>query len=149
MHELQSLVYVSTASHPLSDDEISHLLERARARNAQEQVTGVLLYSYGNFMQYLEGPRTGIARVYEHILADRLHHGIIELVREPIRAREFADWTMAFRSISAFGLSSPGKFDEQFLARIDPAAASPSVTHSLLLKFWNKGRLQPQTSEIS
>ena len=141
MNDLQALVYVSTAAHHLSEAEIGHLLDRARERNAKAQVTGVLLYSHGNFMQYLEGPRAGVASVYEHIVADRLHHGIIELVREPIAAREFSDWTMAFRSISAFGLSSPDKFDDLFLAKIDPAAAAPSVTHSLLLKFWNKGAM--------
>ncbi len=149
MNELQALVYVSTAAHHLSEAEIRHLLDRARERNAKEQVTGVLLYSHGNFMQYLEGPRAGVARIYEHILADRLHHGIIELVREPIAAREFSDWTMAFRSISAFGMSSPDKFDDLFIAKIDPAAAPPSMTHSLLLKFWNKGRLETRCSAIS
>ena len=149
MNDLQSLVYVSTASHHLSEAEISHLLDRARARNAHEQVTGVLLYSHGNFMQYLEGPRAGMARVYEHIVADRLHHGIIELVREPIAAREFSDWTMAFRSISAFGLSSPDKFDDLFIAKIGPAAAAPSVTHSLLLKFWNKGAIPAKAAPLA
>ncbi len=149
MNELHALVYVSTAAHHLSEAEIGHLLDRARQRNATEQVTGVLLYSHGNFMQYLEGPRAGVARIYEHIVADRLHHGIIELVREPIAVREFSDWTMAFRSISAFGLSSPDKFDDLFIAKIDPAAAAPSVTHSLLLKFWNKGRLETRCSAIS
>ena len=141
MNDLQALVYVSTAAHHLSETEIGHLLDRARERNAKEQVTGVLLYSHGNFMQYLEGPRAGVAHVYEHIMADRLHHGIIELVREPIAAREFSDWTMAFRSISAFGLSSPDRFDYLFIAKIDAAAAVPSLTHSLLLKFWNKGAI--------
>jgi len=150
MNDLHALVYVSTASHHLSEAEINHLLDQARARNATEQVTGVLLYSHGNFMQYLEGPRTGVDRVYEHIVADRLHHGIIELVREPIPEREFSDWTMAFRSISAFGMSSPDKFDELFIAKIvEPAAAAPSVTHSLLLKFWHKGRLETRCSAIS
>jgi hypothetical protein len=142
MNDLQALVYVSTASHHLSEAEISHLLDRARERNAKEQVTGVLLYSHGNFMQYLEGPCAGVARVYEHIVADGLHHGIIELVREPIPTREFSDWTMAFRSISAFGMSSPDTFDKLFIAKIDPAVAARSMTHSLLLKFWNKGRLE-------
>jgi hypothetical protein len=59
----------------------------------------------------------------------------------PLQVREFSDWTMAFRSISAFGLSSPDKFDDLFIAKIDPAAVAPSVTHSLLLKFWNKGAI--------
>jgi hypothetical protein len=100
-------------------------------------------------MQYLEGPRAGMARVYEHIVADRLHSGTIELVREPIPARELSDWTMAFRSISAFGISRPISFDDLAIAKIDPAAVASSVTHRLLLKFWNKGRLQTPCGAIS
>ena len=139
MSDLHALVYVSSASHRVTAPEINHLLERARARNAQEHVTGVLLYSHGNFMQYLEGPAAGMAKVYEAIRADKLHHGIIELLREPIVSREFADWSMAFRSVSAFGMSSPEKFDSAFIPMVDPAVAAPSLTHSLLWKFWNKG----------
>jgi hypothetical protein len=140
MAELHALVYVSTASHPLSQAEINHLLERARARNAQQQVTGVLLYSHGNFMQYLEGPAAGMAIVYQAIRADRLHHGIIELLREPIAEREFADWSMAFRSVSAFGVSNPVSFDSLFIPKIDPAVSAATGTHRLLWKFWNKGQ---------
>lgn len=139
MIDLQSLVYVSTAVRPLSRPEIDHLLERARARNKQEGVTGVLLYSHGNFMQYLEGPACGLAKVYEVIVADRQHRGIIELVREPIQSREFADWSMAFRSISAFGLSNPVELDAMFSAVRVPARSTPSVGYTLLSKFWNKG----------
>ena len=139
MSDLQALLYVSTAAHRLCPEELNHLLERAQARNAREQVTGVLLYSHGNFMQYLEGSAAGIATVYEAIKADRLHHGIIELMHEPIATREFAEWTMAFRSVSAFGMSSPEKFDQLFVPKIDPTVAAPSGTHRLLWKFWNKG----------
>ena len=39
--------------------------------------------------------------------------------------------------------------DDLFIAKIDPAVAVPSVTHSLLLKFWNKGRVQTPCSAIS
>ncbi len=85
-------------------------------------------------------PRAGVARVYEHIVADRLHHGIIELVREPIAAREFSDWTMAFRSISAFGLSSPDKFDDLFLAKIDPGSCRPFGDAQLAVEVLEQGR---------
>jgi len=138
--DLHALLYVSSAAHLLAPAEIEHLLDRARARNVREQVTGVLLYSHGNFMQYIEGPAAGIATVYQAIKADRLHHGIIELMREPIAEREFADWTMAFRSVSAFGMSSPETFDRLFVPMIDPAVAKPTGMRRLLWQFWNKGR---------
>jgi hypothetical protein len=140
MLDLHALVYVSSATHLLSMPELNHLLERARARNAREGVTGVLLYSHGNFMQYLEGPASGMSKIYEIIKADPLHRGIIELLREPIRTREFADWSMAFRSISAFGMSSPEELEAVFFAKHDPSAGPVSASHTLLAKFWNKGK---------
>ena len=43
MPDLYSLVYVSTAARVLSMDDIGRLLDKARQRNLDEGVTGVLL----------------------------------------------------------------------------------------------------------
>ncbi len=139
MTDLHALVYVSTATRSLSTAELSHLLERARARNASEGVTGVLLYSHGNFMQYLEGPAAGMSKVYEIIKADGQHHGIIELLREPIQSREFSEWSMAFRNISAFGTASPPEIGVVFSEARSTGSRPASAGHILLSKFWNKG----------
>ena len=45
MADLYSLVYVSTATRLLAMDDIDRLLEKARQRNLDQDVTGVLLYS--------------------------------------------------------------------------------------------------------
>jgi hypothetical protein len=137
--DLEALVYVSTATHRLSAAEIDHLLERARARNLQEGVTGVLLYSHGNFMQYLEGSASAMTKIFDIIKADPLHRNIIELLHEPIQSRAFGEWSMAFRSISAFGVSTPPQLDAVFSAQQSPAVRSSSTSHKLLWNFWNKG----------
>jgi hypothetical protein len=139
--DLSALVYVSKASRPLTEVDLSHLLDRARTRNAQEEVTGVLLYSHGNFIQYLEGSHSAIERVYTVIKADPQHHGIIELMREPIQSREFSHWSMAFRNIRAFGLASPPEIDEIFEAAGSAGIRPASVAQVFLSKFWNKGSL--------
>ena len=54
--DLDSLVYVSSAVKLLRPEEIEYLLTRARERNEEYGITGVLLYIGGNFMQYIEGP---------------------------------------------------------------------------------------------
>jgi len=136
MQELQSLVYVSTAVRPLSRTEFDQLLERARARNLQESITGVLLYSHGNFMQCLEGPAANVQKLYASIKADSMHRGVTLLLNSPIRSREFADWAMAFRSICAFGVSNPVELDAEFSAR---PRQPRGPAHALLSKFWNKG----------
>jgi len=139
MTELHALVYVSVATRALSAEELEHLLDRARVRNTQEGVTGVLLYSYGNFIQYLEGPASGIERVYAVIKSDHQHHGIIELMREPIHSREFSSWSMAFRNISAYGMASPPEIDMVFETAGSVGVRSASAGHLYLSKFWNKG----------
>jgi hypothetical protein len=140
--DLQALVYVSTASHLLSAVEIDHLLQRARQRNAQQRVTGVLLYDEGNFIQYLEGPSVGISTVYDFILRDTLHGGIIEIVREPIQAREFEEWLMAFRTTNALGMTRVNEEDSRLTERLTPNGSPVSAQRILLLQFWNKEKLR-------
>lgn len=137
---LTSLVYVSSAAHSLTLAEIDHLLMRARARNVEQGVTGVLLYNSGNFMQYLEGPPTGIDTVYTHIVRDPLHSGIIEIIREPITTREFGEWSMAFRSNHLVGVSEPYERDAALLQRIVDAASGGSPARALLGGFWLRSR---------
>jgi hypothetical protein len=151
MPDLYSLVYVSTAARMLSMEDISRLLEKAQQRNLDEGVTGVLLYSDGNFMQCIEGPAQGLARVYECIKFDSLHFGMIDLVREPIEVRDFPEWSMAFRVAGAMGASSPTQQDELLSQRLSLSGVPISLSRGLLAKFWSRGRnsVVPNLIELS
>jgi hypothetical protein len=137
---LSAIVYVSTAARPLSHDELKHLQIRAQQRNLQESVTGVLLYSGGTFMQYLEGPPTGLARVYDIIKTDPTHYGVIDLVREPIAQRGFPEWSMAFRVIGPTGRASDTPQAEVLTHRLGSPEGPLSAGRKQLLKFWSRGR---------
>jgi Sensors of blue-light using FAD len=139
-HDLHALVYVSTAVRPMSLPDIDRLLEVARNRNATLHVTGVLLYDAGHFMQYLEGPAPSMARVYESIKASSLHHGIIELLRERIDTSEFPEWSMAFRSPNASGMSHPAEQGDLLSQRLTPSSEPVSPARQYLAKFWARGR---------
>ncbi|MBL8481422.1 MAG: BLUF domain-containing protein, partial [Rhodocyclaceae bacterium] len=78
---LEAIVYVSTCSRPPSQADLEQLLVSARERNIEYAVTGALVYHDHSFIQYFEGPRAGIAVVYEHVRRSSLHHGMIELLR--------------------------------------------------------------------
>jgi hypothetical protein len=151
MPTLYSLVYVSTATRIPSMNDVGRLLDKAQSRNLAEDVTGVLLYADGNFMQCLEGPALGLARVYERIKFDSLHFGMIDLVREPIAAREFPEWSMAFRVAGAMGASSPTQQDELLSKRLSPSGVPMSLSRALLAKFWSRGRnsVVPNLIELS
>jgi Sensors of blue-light using FAD len=138
--DLHALLYVSTAVRPMTLPDIERLLELARARNAKLLVTGVLLYDAGHFMQYLEGPAASMGKVYQTIQASSMHQGIIELLRERIATSEFPEWSMAFRSPNAFGMSHPLQQGDLLSQRLAPSAAPVSPARLFLAKFWARGR---------
>jgi len=133
MSHLNAIVYVSAAVQPVRRDDLSALLQRSRARNLAEQVTGLLVYCDGNFIQYLEGPPAPLARVYASIQQDALHHGLIELFNDPVATREFEGWSMAYTPMQI------RDFDELARASWRDDGASPhgvSAGRRLLRQVW-------------
>ena len=140
MPGLRALSYTSDARQPLTLAQIDHLLLRSRQRNEEEGVTGVLLYSNGRFMQYIEGPETGLTKVWAIIQADPLHHHIVELALEPIAIREFDQWSMAFRAGGRHGMTQPMHLDALLSGRMSSYTKSTSHAVKALLSFWNAHR---------
>ena len=136
--DLDSLVYVSSAVRLLSLGEITYLLKRARERNSEYGITGVLLYDGGNFMQYLEGPEASLDVIYRIIQADGQHTGIILLSREAIEERQFGDWSMGFQTSEFEGyVGSPG--ERRLIDTIlELPRDNPSSARILLNGFWER-----------
>jgi len=134
------IVYISKASRPVTHDDLTHLLGHARQRNEKEGITGVLLYADGSFMQYLEGPADALMRVYAVIKPHPLHFGLIDLVREPISARVFTEWSMACHWVGASGASPLSANYELLASRMAAAVSRKSAASELLSKFWTEGR---------
>jgi hypothetical protein len=140
MPALYALTYGSEARHALLPSQIDHILQRSRERNALEGVTGVLLYTNNNFMQYLEGPLPGLERIWAIIEADPLHHRIVKQAMERIWVREFEQWSMAFRTDSGLGMSHPMHLDAMLSGRASAHAGTSSAAVRQLLAFWEQHR---------
>lgn len=136
---LVAIAYASSATHALGDADLEQLLQRARRKNEEVGVTGVLLYHDGSFLQYFEGPAEGVEVVYERIRRSPLHGGIIELIRGPIERRVFSSWVMGFTHPPASTLLRLS--NASWKARVKQSGSAPSALHSdgfeLLLQFWN------------
>ncbi len=91
---LCSVVYRSRAVTALSDYDLYELVQAAQARNAAEDITGLMLYDDGRFYQWLEGPAANVARLMHSIENDRRHRDIEILSDKPAAARQFGDWKM-------------------------------------------------------
>lgn len=122
--QMLSTVYASTATTPLDEDELAALLVTCRANNAEAQLTGMLVYRDGRFLQVLEGPETAVRGLLTRLSADPRHRGMRIMFEEPIMERQFAEWTMGFeRADTGSDADLPGyrsAFDD--LDRADPTA---------------------------
>lgn len=98
---MEYLVYVSTAKKMMEDADLLELLTQSRERNLKHNITGVLLYSEGTFMQVLEGERDDVYKIYGSIEQDLRHRNIIKLITGPADQRVFPNWSMAFASVNA------------------------------------------------
>lgn len=97
---LLSLIYSSSAVKLFSEEELRDLLRKSQEHNLQRQLTGMLLYHDGNFMQVLEGPDEQVRELFEIIKHDPRHKNVTLLTQEEIVSRQFPDWTMGFRNIN-------------------------------------------------
>lgn len=93
-----SLVYVSSATHLFTDQELIDLLKKSRANNQRQDITGLMLYKDGNFIQVLEGPEEAVLATFNKIALDPRHTGLVILSRQQIAERQFPDWAMGFRN---------------------------------------------------
>ncbi|MFW5748702.1 MAG: BLUF domain-containing protein [Chloroflexota bacterium] len=96
---LISLVYVSFAAHPMTDEELKGILKVARDNNEKLDVTGMLLYRDGFFIQALEGEESVVEPLYEKIAQDPDHRNVTLVYKNAIESRSFAGWSMGFNEI--------------------------------------------------
>jgi Sensors of blue-light using FAD len=94
--EIFSLVYISTATKDMDDEDLAVLLAASRVKNHKVLISGFLLYKDGRFLQYLEGPEAAVRAKMATIATDSRHKTIAILLEETRSDRQFADWAMGF-----------------------------------------------------
>jgi len=72
------------------------ILEEARHYNIINNLTGVLLYEEGEFVQILEGNKDDLDLVFKKICASQKHYDIEMILDAPIGGRAFSDWSMGY-----------------------------------------------------
>jgi hypothetical protein len=139
MDQLHAIVYVSTATRPLTPAELDDILGSAQTNNQTESLTGLLLHSNGNFMQLLEGPQDALERAMARIKSSSRHHQIIEFMREPIARREFSGWSMALSQATAPQFLALRDASWKVVVDVDGQSQEP-VGRELLRQFWQNTR---------
>jgi hypothetical protein len=132
-----SVVYVSSAIRLFSEDDLVALLNRSREKNTRLQLSGMLLYKDGNFLQVLEGPSDAVYSLFKAIREDDRHKGVLRLLEEQIDNRRFGDWAMAFRNLNNPDFHDLPGYSTFMNGRLDHATfrANPSGAQRLLETF--------------
>ena len=133
--QLIRCIYASASDIAFSDAELAELLKIARIRNAGLGVTGMLLYVEGSFFQVIEGRAEIVDGLFARIEMDNRHKKVTLIIREPIPARDFADWTMGYADVSRTELSTIPGLNDFFLSGVSFNEMAPGRAKILLEAF--------------
>ncbi len=133
---LHQFVYASSAITLMSKQELASLLHKSRENNTRDEITGMLLYHEGTFIQAIEGEREKVERLRQRIELDPCHRGIISLYNAALEERQFGGWAMGFRSGDAVIKEAKGFEDLLGIqASMERLKAQPGRARQLLLSF--------------
>ena len=95
--ELQQLVYTSLMKSKNRDlaADIDAIIELSQSKNEESEISGCLMISGQRVVQFLEGPKPAVSKLYQRIITDHRHREIIELYRGISTQREAGEWPMA------------------------------------------------------
>ncbi|WP_347919623.1 BLUF domain-containing protein [Paracoccus marcusii] len=92
---INNWLYKSTALLAPKEQKFRLLLDQARLRNANMDITGYLHWEDGMFYQWIEWPAAELQIVERFIVASTSHKDLTVLSRNSAPSRQFSGWSMA------------------------------------------------------
>lgn len=126
-----AIVYVSSASDDLEKEEIKQILNSSKTWNNEHDITGLLLFSEGNFFQVIEGEKEMIPKLFESIKEDKRHHNIIQIFGKDIHKEAYDGYDSDF--VSEDANYDPDKF-QHYLDQIKVLDSSAQKAVENILK---------------
>lgn len=78
------------------EQSVAGILETSRLNNRKVDVSGVLMFNNGGFVQVLEGPLENVTKTFERIQCDTRHGEVVVLEAGEVAERSFSDWAMGY-----------------------------------------------------
>ena len=90
---LVELLYCSASAVPkLANADLDQILASARWRNLAQDITGMMIYYRGEFVQILEGSKKSVQNTYDKFICpDPRHTAINKVLENTISHRSFKD----------------------------------------------------------
>lgn len=100
MNELMSLLYTSELAPDEPPASVAEIVRVARTKNAQLDITGVLLFDGDQFCQYLEGSPEAVLPLLATIEMDRRHVNVrVRHLGTLPGPRRFVGWNIGYATM--------------------------------------------------
>lgn len=93
------LIYSSKAVPQISENELRDIISAAERNNRENNITGLLIFYNGTFIQMLEGDESAVMETFDKIEEDERHTAVLKLFSGNEEKRHFPDWKMALRVV--------------------------------------------------
>lgn len=130
MENLVHLIYPITATSEMSQSQLYELFSKSSLNNQEREVTGLLLYVEGNFLQVIEGDEKNVVALYKKIMNDPRHTNSKRILVERIEHRNFGYWGMGFAGIT--------KEELQLIDGLNDFFSNEQTIHSIDEKEYEK-----------
>jgi hypothetical protein len=98
---MHQIFYASTVTKNFDlKRDIPEILAKSEKNNGKDNISGILLYKSGIFLQLLEGDEAAVEKVYTRIAQDPRHENIVRMFSLNCNERIFPSWKMAYKELS-------------------------------------------------
>jgi len=132
---LHQLIYLSRSVRPMTEADLDAIVRVSAINNPREELTGILIYVGGNFLQLLEGPSKNVSRRYETISKDDRHRDCRILHFAPTNFRMFPEWSMRVVNLAQWSTATKSEFVEIIRDAESPQTARLRMIYKFLEHF--------------
>ncbi|MDH6592891.1 hypothetical protein M2165_002780 [Variovorax sp. TBS-050B] len=121
---LHEVFYCSILTQDLPPATVGAIVTQARIRNAQSQITGLLVFDGMRFCHHLEGPQASLEALMQRIAQDPRHMEVRVLYQGPLTARRY----------SGFGMGLAESEGPDLMAGVHALEGEAALKHFLALR---------------
>ncbi|OGX84534.1 hypothetical protein BEN47_16075 [Hymenobacter lapidarius] len=134
---IRQLIYRSTATQPLADEEMQELIVQSRVRNAARAITSFLYCAGQHYLHVLEGEHQAVEQLHTRLRQDARHANLVTLMDETGTKRLFPSLSMGSSDLTSAALARlAGYLDPKHRSALLPNSCdSQEVIMDLLHEF--------------
>ena len=119
----------------MNDKDLLNILTTSRENNKTNNITGMLLYDNGSFIQVLEGEDQEVENTFINIQNDDRHDNVLVMQNRDISSREFAYWSMGFENLTNIDKTKIDGYSQFKSLLYENKFTDSSLAKKILLQF--------------